>query len=137
MAYALGLPKHLTDLLYDMVDMDYETRGWRTEMQETATRSVRSSFDASGDREVFRCHITHDAAVGRTGRIGRRINALGLEEYTAYFDYDEDDDGVCDVDSSRWYFGHRAARETKIIVTNPSTFRSTTVYKPWRKLRTM
>ena len=134
MAYALGLPSELTALLCGMVDWRYETRGWRSEMQ--TSHNTRRAFAADGTRLVYNCMFTHNAP-SQIGRLQQRINAKGLEEFEAVYDWDEDDNGVIDVDSGRWYFYHQPARKPEIVVDNPAKTLRGRSYKPWNKLKAL
>ena len=136
MAYALGLPSELTALLQDMVDWDYETRGWRSEMQ--ANYNTHRAIAANGTCLVHGCEFDQDAPSQAYRRISQvRINARGFEESVAFFEWDEDDDGVIDVDSGKWYFYQRAAHNPTIQKDDPGKFRSSKSYKPWNKLKAL
>ena len=120
MAYALGLPKELTSLVYDMVDMDYETRGWRTEAQQRYKK--RRVFDMTGKVSTFGFWFDADhRSAQETGFKPHRISAHSFPEFEAVFDYDEDDAGVVDVDSGQWhYHAPCAGQSPEISIVDPA-----------------
>ena len=139
MAYALGLPSELTALIQSMVDWDYETRGWRTEMQ--ASCKSRQAVAANGTRIVHGCEFGNDnplALFTIRHPSQQHVDTQGFEQFEAAFDWDEDDDGVIDVDSGRWEIYHRTAYKPTIVVNIPAKYlNGAKHFKPWAKLKAL
>ena len=148
MAYALGLPSEITAIIQDMWDIDYETRGWRAEMQnEHKKNNKRSSLFSGrvlvlphGDYKHYQYgfEFSNGYYPNYTNKYKKRIHAQGFEQFEAEFVWDEDDNGVIDVDSGRWEIHHQPAFKPAISVGNPLKYLSgKRDFKPWNKLKAL